>query len=96
MKLRITLLLIATLILSGCVVTPYYENDYVRYNQPSLRYYEPCCKPSTVIIRQNHYRRSPPVYYRPHHNNYHLRNGYNKPYNNHNYHRPHHGYGPRR
>lgn len=91
MKLKLALLLITTVVLGGCVVNPYYEDDYdIGYRSPSVRYYEPCCGPSRVIIRQHNYYRPQP-YHRPYYNQQHWGNGHNN-FN----HRPPYGHGPRR
>jgi len=69
------IILLGALLISGCVVNPYYEETY-RTPYPSVRYYEPCCS-SSIIIRSESYGRGYRSYgpsYRPHnyyrHNNW--------------------------
>lgn len=70
---KLLLAVSATLLLGGCVVNPYYDDDYsVGYGNPyrsSPRYYEPCCyRSNTVIIRSGNYGYRPHGYNRPHGN----------------------------
>jgi hypothetical protein len=88
---KILLAVSATLLLGGCVVNPYYDDDYsVGYSNPYRsappRYYEPCCYQSnTVIIRSGNYGYRPYGYNRPYR--------YDRPYGHYRPQPPRHGWG---